>query len=222
MKNCLIINCSLLFVSQSMFMIVAVFLFGYSFGYYLFEIFKYKNQKDDFIELFSSYNKNIAQSMELLTKEMQEIKIEDDVLLGNDLSFEQKFLNNIVDKCSEEIENCEVSFYFSKKSMTICCETLIITETIAKSLLDIVGSVMKQHFTSSLRQLGWCAHYMLHRRTITYAPIKSSLMPKKWSHVPDLSEFYWLNKKRSPQFTELTEFYWFINSPSRSFKKNSD
>ena len=116
--------------------------------------------------------------MEVLTKETQEIKIEDDILLGNDVSFEQKFLNNVNDKCSEEIENCKVQFYVSKKSMTICCETLIITETIAKSLLDIVDSVMKQHFTSSLRQLGFCAHYMLDRRTITYPPIKSSLMPE--------------------------------------------
>ena len=47
-----------MFVSQSMFMIVAAFLFGYCFGYYLFEIFKYKNQKDDIIDFFfSSYNK---------------------------------------------------------------------------------------------------------------------------------------------------------------------
>ena len=38
-------------------MIVAAFLFGYCFGYYLFEIFKYKNQKDDIVEFFSSYNK---------------------------------------------------------------------------------------------------------------------------------------------------------------------
>ena len=49
----------------------------------------------------------MAQSMELLTKEMQGIKTEDDILLGNDLSIEQKFLNieqkflnNVVDKCS--------------------------------------------------------------------------------------------------------------------------
>ena len=52
--------------------------------------------------------KNMAQSMEVLTKETQEIKIEDDILLGNDVSFEQKFLNNVNDKCSEEIENCKV------------------------------------------------------------------------------------------------------------------
>ena len=171
------------------------------------------------MNFFSSYNKKYAQSMELSTKEMKEIKIEDDILLGNDLSFEQKFLNNAVDKCSEEIEHCKVSFYFSKKSMVNCCETLIITETIAKSLLDIVASIMKQQFTSSLRQLGWCAHYMLYRRTITYLPIKSSVMPENFSQMPDLGEFYWLNKTRYPQSTELTEFYWFNNSPNTSLKK---
>ena len=88
----------------------------------------------------------MAQSMEILTKKMQDIKIKDNILLGNDLSFEQKFLNHVVYKCNEEIENCEVSFYFSKKNMAISCETLIISETIAKSLLDIVDLAMKQHF----------------------------------------------------------------------------
>ena len=58
--------------------------------------------------------RNKAQTMELLTEKMQDIKIKDNILLGNDLSFEEKFLNHVVDKCSAETENCEVSFYFSK------------------------------------------------------------------------------------------------------------
>ena len=99
-------------------------------------------------------------------------------------------------------------------AVAICCDTVIITKTIAKSLLDIADSVMKQYFTSSLRQLGWCAHCMLDTRAITYPLIKSSLMP-------DLGDFYWLNKNRSPQSTELTEFYWFNNSPNRSFKNKT-
>ena len=88
----------------------------------------------------------MAQSMELLTEKMQGIKIKDDILLGNDLSFEQKVLNHVMGKCNAEIENCEVSFYFSKKSMTIYFEILTISETIAKSLLDIVDLAMKRHF----------------------------------------------------------------------------
>ena len=88
----------------------------------------------------------MTQSMELLTEKMQGIKIKDDIFLGNDLFFEQKFLNHVVNKCSKEIENCEASCYFSKKSMTICCETSIMTETIAKPLLNIVDLIIKQHF----------------------------------------------------------------------------
>ena len=186
MKNCLIIICLLLFVSQSMFMIVAAFFLVIVLAIACLKFLNIRIKKTILLNFFQVIIKNTAQSMELLTKEMQEIKSEDNILLGNDLSFEQKFLNDAVDKCSEESENCEVSFYFSKKSMNIFCETLIITKTIAEYLLDIVDSVMKQHFTSSLRQLGFCAHYMLDRRTITYPPIKSSLMPEKSSQIPDL------------------------------------
>ena len=48
---------SLMFVTQKMFTVIGAFLFGYCFGYYLFEIFKYKNQKYDIDKFFSSYNK---------------------------------------------------------------------------------------------------------------------------------------------------------------------
>ena len=53
----------------------------------------------------------MTQSVELLTEKIQDIKIKDDIFLGNDLSFEQMFLNHVIDKCSKEIENCKVSFY---------------------------------------------------------------------------------------------------------------
>ena len=46
-----------MFVTQRMFTIAGAFLFGYCFGYYLFKILKYKNQKDDTDKFFSSYNK---------------------------------------------------------------------------------------------------------------------------------------------------------------------
>ena len=39
----------------------------------------------------------MAQNMERLTEKMQDIKIKDDIFLGKDLSFEQKFLNHVVD-----------------------------------------------------------------------------------------------------------------------------
>ena len=67
--------------------------------------------------------------------------------LGNDLSYEKKFLNQIAENCSKEIKDCEVSFYFSrKKIISICCKISVMTETIANKLLDIVGLLIEQHF----------------------------------------------------------------------------
>ena len=103
---------------------------------------------------------------------MQDIKIGDDIFLGNDLSYEKKFLNQVIENCGKEIKGCEVSFYLSKKSMSICCKTLVMTETIANKLLDIVDVLIQQHFfffcLNGLRQLGWCVRYLLDRRSLHY------------------------------------------------------
>ena len=145
-------------------------------------------------------NKKYEQRIERFTEKMRDIKINDDIFLGNDLSFEQKFLNQVNENCDKEIKDCEVSFYLSKKSMSICCETLIRTETIANKLLDIVDLSIERHFfcTNGLRQLGWCARYMLDRRSLNYH-----------------------NSRNFLQQTKLTEFYWFNNSPNRSFKQKT-
>ena len=136
----------------------------------------------------------MAQSIELLTKKGQGIEINDDIFLVNDLSFEQKFLNQIVENFHKEIEDCKVSFHLSKKSMAICCEMSIMTETNTKKLLDIIDLSMEQHFfcINGLSQLGWCAHYMLEKRILNYC-----------------------NSTKFSRKTELTEFYWFNNSPNR-------
>ena len=41
---------------------------------------------------------------------MEEIKITDDIFLGNDLSYEEFFLNSVIEKFGQEIKDCEVSF----------------------------------------------------------------------------------------------------------------
>ena len=110
----------------------------------------------------------MAQSIELLTEKMQDIKIGEDIFLGNDLSYEKKFLNQIIESCSKEIKDCEVFYFSRKKTMSICCETLVMTETIADKLLDFVDLSIEQHFLNRLRQLGCCARYMLNRRSLYY------------------------------------------------------
>ena len=101
--------------------------------------------------------------------------------------------------------------------MTICCETLIISETIAKSLLDIVDWAIKRHFfcPNGLRQLGWCAHYFLDRRSLAYCSSKLRQTTKS-------TDFYWRNKSQEPTKTiQLTEFYWFNKLLNRSFKQKT-
>ena len=135
-----------MFVTQRMFILFLPFFLATVLTITCLKFLNIRIEKMTLISFVHVKIRNMAQSMERLTEKMQNIKIKDDIFLGNDFSFEQKFLNHVVDKCSKETENCEVSFYFSKKSMTICCETSIMTETIAKSLLDIVDLITKQHF----------------------------------------------------------------------------
>ena len=112
--------------------------------------------------------------MGLLTKKLDIIKINEDVFLGNDLTFEQRFLNKLIEKIEQEIEqekiDCKVSYYLHKKSMSICCETSIMTETIARKLLKLTDRLMDEHFfeKDGLRKLGWCSNFILDRRTHNY------------------------------------------------------
>ena len=123
--------------------------------------------------------------------------------MGNDLTFEQRFLNNLIEKIVQEIEQekseqeiveWEFSYNLHKKSMSICCKTSIKTETIARKLLKLTDRLMEEHFfeKDGLRKLAWCLNYMVNRRTHNYHKNK---------------EFF---KK-----TEIVEFYWFNSSPNR-------
>ena len=118
--------------------------------------------------------------------------------MGNDLSYEEKFLNNVIEKIEQEIENCEVSYYLSKKSMSICYESLTMTETIARKLLKWADWLMDEHFfqKNGLKELRWCTNYMLDRKSVNYHEDKQVF------------------KK-----TEIVEFYWLNNSPNRFHKQ---
>ena len=58
----------------------------------------------------------MAQAIDLITKKLEEIKIAKDNFLGNDLSFEQKFLDDVTEMLGKELKDCEVSTYLGKKS----------------------------------------------------------------------------------------------------------
>ena len=140
----------------------------------------------------------MAWSIDFLTKKLEEIKISDDISLGNDLSYEEKFLNSVIEYLEQRIDDCEVSCYVSKRSMSICSESPTMTETIARKLLRMVDWLMEEHFfqKNGLRELGWCSHYMLDRRSVNYDKEKQ------------------IFKK-----TEIVEFYCFNHSPNRFHKQ---
>ena len=134
----------------------------------------------------------------LFDEKIEEIKISDYVFLGNDSSYEEKFINNLIEKIEKEVDHCEVSYFLSKKSMSICCESLTMTETIARKLLKLADWLIDEHFfqKNGLRELGWCSNYMLDRRSVNYH-----------------------KKKKNIKKTEIVEFYCFNHFPNRFYKQ---
>ena len=88
----------------------------------------------------------MACSLDFLTKKIEETKISDDVFLGNNLYNEKSFLNKVIENFEQKIDDCKVSDYISEKSMSICCESLNITDTIARNYLKLVDWLMDEHF----------------------------------------------------------------------------
>ena len=66
----------------------------------------------------------MACSVDVLTKKLEEIKISEEIFLGKDLSYEEKFLSSVIEEIEQEIEDCEVSYYLNKKYTTICYKSL--------------------------------------------------------------------------------------------------
>ena len=128
----------------------------------------------------------MACSVDFLTKKLEEIKISDDVFLGNDLSNEKKNLNKVIENFEQKIDDCEVSYYVSKRSVSICCESLTMTETIAKKLLKLTDWLMDERFfqKNDLRELDWCSNYMLDKRSVNYH-IEEKIFKKT-----EIAEFY--------------------------------
>ena len=94
-----------------------------------------------------------------------------------------------IEKIEEEIEQQnvegEVSYYLHKKSMSICCETSTMTETLARKLLKSTDWLMDEHFfqNNGLRELGWCSHYMLDRRSYNYHKNNILKKLKLWNFI---------------------------------------
>ena len=122
-------------MSEILFIVVSSFVFGYGFGYSLFDLIKSKYQKYEIEEFYLCYNKQNGTQRRISKKKLEEVKISDDCFFGEDLSYEQEFLNKVGEKIEKEIEGSEVPYFFSKRSMTVCFEISKMNKSIAKQLL---------------------------------------------------------------------------------------
>ena len=122
-------------LSEKMFIVASSFVFGYGVGYSLFDLIKSKYQKYEIDKFYLCYNKPNGTQSRISKKKLEEVKINDDCFFGEDLSYEQEFLNKVGEKIEKEIEGFEVPYFFSKSSMTVCFEISKMNKSIAKQLL---------------------------------------------------------------------------------------
>ena len=85
----------------------------------------------------------MANSVESLIKQLEEVKINDDCFLGKDLSDEKIFLEKIKEKIQKEILGSEIFYFFRKRSLALCFEIPSMDEKIAKDLLLNIDCPLK-------------------------------------------------------------------------------
>ena len=60
--------------------------------------------------------------MELLIKNIKQVKITDDCYSGENLEYEFNFLHNLEQKTEEKFDDSSCSNFFGKRSMSFCVE----------------------------------------------------------------------------------------------------
>ena len=77
--------------------------------------------------------------MELLIKNIEQIKISDDCYSGENLEHEFCFLHNLEQKIEEKFDDSSCSNFFGKRSMSFCVEMKgECNEKMAKSWLNLL------------------------------------------------------------------------------------
>ena len=64
----------------------------------------------------------------------------------NNFSIEKNFLEELEQKLSEALQGCVVSYYIRKKSITICCETFLLTVETSGKLLSVLDKLISNMF----------------------------------------------------------------------------
>ena len=64
----------------------------------------------------------------------------------NNFSIEKIFLEELEQKLSEALQDCVVSYYIRKESITICCETFLLTVETSGKLLSVLDKLISNMF----------------------------------------------------------------------------
>ena len=98
------------------------------------------------------------------------IEIKDDNFLGADLSVEKKYLEGLMDSLGENMKDCAVSYYLSRRCFGICCETFVLTANTARKLLTVIDEqILEKNFLmNGLARICWCVNYLMKSKISNY------------------------------------------------------
>ena len=139
----------------------------------------------------------------VLENKLAEIEINHD-----DLSIEEKVLEESEQRLSEAFQDCAVSYYIRKKSIAICCENFLLTVETSRKLLSVIDKLISDmlFLPNGLTRLGWCTNYQMNSR-IVYNKNKNHKFEKI-----QISEFYWFNHSAVEKMCDCFHFHCFKNS----------
>ena len=104
-------------ISEKLLITLGAFLFGYCLGYYSFELFKYKNKKEETHEFFSSYSKTNGSKYQSNSRKLEEIKV--------DLSYERKFLDETTEKLGTDLKTVKFQLIWVKNRCQFASRPLL-------------------------------------------------------------------------------------------------
>ena len=167
---------------DSIIQLVLVYIFGYCFGYFIYEILRKSLKKKRLKNSFLHIIRNMASKEEVTTPEnkLAEMTINENL--------EKKFLHNLELQLNLTFGDSIVSCMIREKGMAFSLETFPLQSETAKKLLKVVDDHITEYFFSSdggLAKLGWCTKYLM-ESTVCFSKNAEDKFKKT-----QIIEFYW-------------------------------
>ena len=85
----------MILLPEKIFQLIGVFLYGYSFGYYIIEYLRYKNKKEEIEKFLSNYNKYYGSKYRGAFRRDEEMNLTNEMFYREDLCSEENFLKSL-------------------------------------------------------------------------------------------------------------------------------